>query len=68
MIESTFGDPSIEAQRDIFANAIESAVKRAGFIDKDAVLTGPHLLQFLDELVDMYLDAAKRVENVPETP
>lgn len=58
-------DPSLEQQRDMFANAIQDAVTRAGIIRKDAgELSGPQLLQFLGDLTDHYIQLC---ENQNET-
>lgn len=49
-------DPTPEQQRDIFAEAIQECVTRAGIIRKDAgELSGPQLLQFLGDLTDHYI-------------
>ena len=54
MIQSPYGpDPSIEHQRDIFAKAIEDAVKKSGLIDPNAQLSGPELLFHLDTLAEI---------------
>lgn len=56
-------DPTPEQQRDIFADAIEDAVKRSGMIRKDAELSGPQLLQFLSELTDHYIQLCESMNE-----
>lgn len=56
MLESVHGDPPIEEQRNMLADAIESAVKKAGLIRPDINPTGPQLLMFLDDLVTYHLE------------
>lgn len=54
-------------QEQALADAIANAVIKAGMIRPDAALTGPLLLQFVDDLATAYLSTEKALLNARRT-